>query len=80
MREPVLRKMQTDDVKSSRRCDAILACVVFLKWSPKMGRSHAEQCLLGTLLRFIVVDVAGPLPETESARQYLLVAMDFFRK
>lgn len=48
--------------------------------SPKMGRNPTEQCLLGTLLLFIAVDVVGPLPEMESARQYLLVAMDFFRK
>lgn len=45
-----------------------------------MGRNPSEQCLLGTLLRFIALDVVGPLPEIESARQYLLVAMDFFRK
>ena len=48
--------------------------------SPKLGRNPTEQSLLGTLLRFIAVDVVGPLPEMESARQYLLVAMDFFRK
>lgn len=51
----------------------------FKSGSPKMERNPTEQCL-GTLLRFIAVDVVGPLPEMESARQYLLVAMDFFRK
>lgn len=45
-----------------------------------MGRNPTEQGLLRTLLQFIAVDVVGPLPETETARQYLLVAMDFFRK
>lgn len=45
-----------------------------------MGRNPTEQGLLGTLLWFIAVDVVGSLPEMESARQYLLVAMDFFSK
>lgn len=45
-----------------------------------MGTNPTGQCLLGTLLQFIAAGVVGPLPETESARQYLLVAMDFFRK